>query len=120
VFRKLVAGSIIATAVLVIASPVALLLSNYYNDKTKVCTVAGKDRVWVSDSNGGGHSEMRIYTDDCGTFVVSDSLIKGKFNSADTFGRLKDDHKYTFTYHGWRVGFLSAFPTITDVTEVTA
>ena len=92
--------------------------TGYYDDHTKTCTISGKDRTTVYTGKGNSHSQMRVYTEDCGSFEVSDSLIKGKFNSADTFGKLKEGHRYELKYHGWRIGWLSSFPQITEVKEV--
>jgi len=117
--EKAIAGVIVAV-VLLFGFGAVKLIGGYYDESTVTCTVSGKDRVWKSDGNGSGHSEMRVYTDDCGTLKVGDSLVKGKFNSADTFGKLKEGHRYEFRKMGWRIGFLSAFPTILEAKEVPA
>jgi hypothetical protein len=111
-------GSIIAIVVIGLIGLGVKSVTGYYDDHVKTCTVTGKDRVWKSDGEGSGSSSMRVYTEECGTLEVGDSLVKGKFNSADTFGKLKEGHRYELKYHGWRIGWLSAFPTITEVKEV--
>jgi hypothetical protein len=112
--RGVAAAIFVVTALGAVGTGGVMLVGGYYGDDTKVCTVAGKDRVVSTDQNGNRHSEMRVYTDDCGTFVVGDSLVKGQWRSADLFGSLKEGQKYEFKYHGWRNGFLSMFPTITE------
>lgn len=92
--------------------------TGFYDDKTKVCTVDSKNRNVAYDREGNREVQMLVYTRECGTFEVGDSLIKGKFRSADTFGSLREGHRYELKYHGWRNGFLSAFPTITEAKEV--
>lgn len=78
------------------------------------CTVVDKDRV--SKSEGG--SDMRIYTEGCGNLKVSDALLKGKFNSSDTYRKLEVGHTYDLTTTGYRVGFLSAFPNVIAAEEI--
>jgi hypothetical protein len=114
---NIAAAGIIVGALGVIAVPVGLMATNYYDDTTKTCTVTDKNRNVSHDRDGKREVQMLVYTQECGTFEVGDSLIKGKFRSADTFGALQNGHRYEITYHGWRNGFLSMFPTITEVKE---
>lgn len=107
--RKIILG---VTAALMLTSVTACGVAQ--PDETATCKVSGKDRVSKSD----GGSEMRVYTDDCGTFVVADSLTRVQFRSADLYGKLQEGHTYKFTYHGWRNGVLSMFPNITEAQEV--
>lgn len=75
------------------------------------CVVNDKDRT--KDSNG--NSDMRVYTDNCGTFSVSDSILDGTFSSADTFSKIKVGKTYDFDTRGVRVPVLSMFPNIVEV-----
>lgn len=85
--------------------------SSYYDESTLTCHVTDKDRT----STSSGSSDMRVYTSDCGTLSVGDSLVKGKFRSADTYAKIEPGNDYEFTVYGWRNGFLSMFPTIIEV-----
>lgn len=76
------------------------------------CTVTGKDRA----GNNSGQADMRVYTEECGTFVVADSIVKGRWNSADTYARIQQGERYTFRTAGIRAPFLSLFPNILEVT----
>ena len=105
--KKIVVG--VLTAVLLASAGCGAV----QQDEQATCKVLDKDRT----TNSEGHSEARVYTS-CGTFKVADSLTRGKFTSADTFGRIQEGHTYKFTYHGWRNGFLSMFPNITEAEEV--
>lgn len=96
-----------------------LVTSGYYNDRTATCTIEGKNRNVAYDQDGNREVQMLIYTEDCGVFEVSDSLVKGTFRSADLYGSLKEGSRYELKYHGWRNGFLSMFPTITRASEVS-
>lgn len=76
------------------------------------CTVTDKDRA----GNNSGQSDMRVYTEECGTFTVSDSIVKGRWNSADTYARIEQGERYTFRTAGIRVPVLSMFPNILEAT----
>ncbi len=84
---------------------------------TETCTVASKERT-THVSDGTSTQQKLVYTNDCGTFTVDDAWYQGKFNSADTYGMLKDGKTYTLTVMGWRNGFFSWFPNILSAQEV--
>lgn len=46
------------------------------------------------------------------TYEITDSLFKGRFNSADVYAAIKTGTTYTFTVGGSRVEFLSWYPNI--------
>jgi hypothetical protein len=114
-FKYIAAGA----AVLALIGAGFAVFGGYYDDQTKTCTVTDKNRNVTYDRDGNREVQMLVYTEECGTFEVGDSLVKGKFRSADTFGALKNGGRYEIKYHGWRNGFLSMFPTITEVREVS-
>lgn len=76
------------------------------------CTVTGKESVIVE-----GNNQYRVYTKECGTFIVKDTLFALRFNSADTYSALKDGESYQFRTQGSRLGTASTFPNILDYTE---
>ena len=78
---------------------------------TVTCTVTDKDRA----KNSEGGSDMRVYTKDCGTLKVADSLFDGTFSSSDTYASIEPGKTYTFDTRGVRVPILSAFPNIVEV-----
>jgi hypothetical protein len=80
------------------------------------CVVTKTDRTTNSDNQ----SQARVYTENCGTFEVSDNLFKGQFNSADTFGALVPGETYDFETIGFRNGFLSIFPNILEASKTSA
>jgi hypothetical protein len=91
--------------------PLSSYVQAHYNDHVAICHVTEKDRV----GTGSGHSEMRIYTSDCGTLVNRDSYWRGKTTSADTYAQITPGNAYSFRIAGWRNGFLSDFPNILEV-----
>lgn len=88
--------------------------SNYANEHTTDCTVTSTDRT----TNPEGGSDMRVYTDECGTLAVRDAWLRGQTRSADLFGKLRPGTTYRMTVAGVRFGPLSAFPMIVDAHPV--
>lgn len=80
------------------------------------CTVDSKERT-VKVQDGNSTQQKLVYTD-CGAFEVQDALVLGKFNSADTYASLQEGETYELTTYGWRNGFLSLFPNITEAVPV--
>lgn len=79
------------------------------------CVVQGKDRT--AGQRGTG-SDARVYTS-CGTFQVADDPFRGRFDSADTYGQLREGQAYDITAAGWRIPILSRFPNILDARAIT-
>lgn len=76
----------------------------------KSCTVVSKESVANQET---GH-EYRVYTEQCGTLTVADTLIKMRFNSADTYGSLKEGETYNMTLMGFRMPLFSQFQNILE------
>lgn len=79
-----------------------------------VVTINDKESVNRGES---GH-QYRVYTDK-GTFRIADSLLEGKFASADLYGSLKEGERYRIEYYGWRMPLVSAMPNIVKAELVT-
>lgn len=107
-------GTIALGALVIMTLGVAGLLSGCApTSPDTVCTVDDKDRT----TNSEGSSVYRIYSD-CGVFNVEDAPFLGKFNSADTYAKIEVGKTYEFETYGFRNGFTSDFPNITQATEV--
>ncbi|NKZ90495.1 hypothetical protein GS966_11175 [Rhodococcus hoagii] len=76
------------------------------------CTVQAKERLVSNGSSG----EKRVMTT-CGVFAVEDSFAGG-FNSYDTWAKLTEGQTFDIRTGGHRVGWLSMFPTVLEVTHV--
>lgn len=76
----------------------------------KTCTVVSKESVANQET---GH-EYRVYTEQCGTLTVADTIIKMRFNSADTYGMLKEGETYNMTLMGFRMPLFSVFQNILE------
>lgn len=105
-----IAGGI--TVLLLIAGAIGTALwSESANETTRTCTVTDKDRTTVSTGDGS-RSDMRIYTADCGTLTVTDLMTRGQFDSSDIYANIETGSTYEITTVGWRIPWLSAFPTV--------
>lgn len=104
---------IVAVFTLAIVSIGFGAVSAFHTSTYSACVVNDKDRA----TNHDGKSSMRIYTDNCGTFTVKDSILSGRFDSADDYSRIKVGKTYDFNTRGWRVPIVSAFPNIVEVKE---
>lgn len=83
------------------------------NNQVQMCTVTDKDRTRTSEG-----SDMRVYTEDCGTLRVGDSLVQGVFDSADIYAQINPGEVYQFETVGHRIPILSRFPQIIEVKSV--
>lgn len=55
-----------------------------------------------------------IYTED-ETFKITDTLLLGKFNSSDIYGKLKVGHTYEVKMHGVRMSLFSEYRNIDEI-----
>lgn len=102
-------------AALIVGGTLALALTGCAPTSPETaCTVTDKDR----SNNSDGKSIYRVYSD-CGVFNVEDAPFVGVFNAADTYATIEVGKTYEFTTYGYRNGFLSIFPNITEAAEVT-
>ncbi len=109
---------------IIIASIIAVLGFSIYgsfNDTTYTITVTDKERI--IDRNGDSvDSKYLIFGDttegESLVFENTDELFRGKFNSSNMQGKLKEGHTYEVTVVGWRIPFLSQYQNIIEVEEV--
>ena len=110
---KIIVGAMFVT----IFSALLIVGASYTMNRNEVgpCTVTGKESVMVE-----GNNQYRVYTEECGTFAVSDTLFPLRFNSADTYSSLKDGESYQFRTQGFRLGITSTFPNILNYEPVVS
>ena len=110
---KMVVGGFVGVGIFIIGGLILNGAGLLAQATSTNCVVTGKDRVATEDG-----SDMRIYTENCGTLRVADSLVHMQFASADMYGSIMIGEAYTFEHFGYRIPILSAFPTITAVHPV--
>lgn len=106
-----VAGAIAFAGV---AIGIGVFASGYLQESNVTITVKDKERIVDRDGEG---SRYLIWSED-ETFENVDSLIKGKFNSSDLYGRLEEGKTYDCKVYGWRNGFFSWYRNIIECKEV--
>lgn len=86
---------------------------SYYSEKTYTATVTDKDIKNYSSS-----SKFLVFTKtEDGTtkvFSMEDTLIKGRWNTADDYAEIEIGETYTFTVIGWRIPFMSEYENIIE------
>lgn len=93
---------------------IGIFASGYLQESNVTFTVKDKERVVDRDGEG---SRYLIWSED-ETFENVDSLIKGKFNSSDLYGRLEEGKTYDCKVYGWRNGFFSWYRNLIGCNEV--
>ena len=107
-FLKLAALGVALIIALGIIVPV---VGGYFDGKEVTTVVNSHERVCDSGTDGDITCRYLVFTD-AGTFELTDSLYLGRFNSSDTYGRIKDGQMYHISYYGWRFGCTSTYPNI--------
>ena len=99
-------------AALTIALTLPLAGCSNMNQKTRDCTITGKEATRNGDAN-----QYRVYTKQCGTLKVADAITLRRWNSADLYSTLEPGRTYTITTGGYRIGIANEFPNIIEATE---
>lgn len=101
-------------AAALVLSAVALTSTGCSQVNQREVTVTIEDKERVCD--GENSCKYLVFTDQ-GTFENTDSLLTGKFDSSDVYGRLKEGRTYTLKVAGYRQGFLSMYPNILEIVD---
>lgn len=109
-FNKLMIAIVGGIVVLGFIGSIIFAVAGASRVEEKSCTVVSKESVANQDT---GH-EYRVYTEQCGTLTVEDTLIKMRFNSADTYGMLKEGETYNMALMGFRMPLFSQFQNILE------
>lgn len=112
--RFVAAGVVVLIVIFMIVIGVSGKIAPANSDYTTSCVVTEKDRTNDRD----GNSEMRIYTENCGTLVVKDNLLKGFWSSSDVYASIDAGKTYDFKATGFRIPIISSFPSIYEANEV--
>ena len=88
-----------------------------FNDHTYELKITEKERI--QDANEGYYL---IYGfDESGqskVFTNTDTLLRGKFNSSNTYAELEEGKYYEITVVGYRIPLFSAYENIIDYKEI--
>ena len=112
--RNVIKWALVGLATLLALGILIPACVGFYDEKTVTTVINDKERVCDSNTDGAMDCKYLIFTD-AGTFELTDSLIIGRFNSSDVYGRIKPGSEYVITYYGWRQGLFSMYPNIKDL-----
>lgn len=107
---KLIIAILIASALVVGIGACGV---SYYSDENVRITIKDKESV----NTQSGH-EYRVYTDQ-GTFVMKDTLVKGRFDTADDYAALDEGQAYDCKAFGFRVPLFSSFKNLHECVAVS-
>lgn len=114
-------GCLTAIALVVIAV-IAVPVINFNNDHKYTVTITDKERVTTQFAKDNIDSKYLIYGEDENgktyVFENTDTLFRGKFNSSDVYGALKEGETYELTVIGFRVHIFNWYENIIDFKEV--
>lgn len=91
---------------------------NFSNDHTYTVTITDKERVTTQSAKDSIDSKYLVYGEDENgktyVFENTDTLFRGKFNSSDVYGALKEGKTYELTVIGFRIHILNWYENIID------
>lgn len=110
-------GCLTAIALVVIAVIVFPVI-NFSNDHKYTVTITDKERVTRLSVACSTVSKYLVYGEDENgktyVFENTDTLFRGKFNSSDVYGALKEGETYELTLIGFRVHIFNWYENIID------
>ena len=99
----------VIAAVALAATAATLTSCAAMNQQDITCTVEdkeAKDKTWF------------VFTDDCGTLTVEDSISKWKFDATERYDSIEVGKTYNFHVGGYRNHALSTYPNILEATPI--
>lgn len=116
--KKKIAISAVAILILLMSCALCEVLQ-CFNDTDYTITVTDKERVYSSRRK---ISKYLIFAEDKDknslVFENTDCLLRGKWNSSNIQGELKEGHAYNITVVGFRIPILSMYQNIIKVEEI--
>ena len=92
-----------------------------FNDTEYTITVTDKERIYEGSGDTSSSKYLVFGDDENGNSLVfenTDTLLRGKWDSSNIQGQLKEGNTYKITVVGYRVPFLSMYQNIINVEEV--
>lgn len=127
-FRRSMRGSrsihsIIVTVmiVLIFVSAIGYNIAFSFNDADYTITVTDKERIYTGSGDTSSSKYLVFGDDENGNSLVfenTDCLLRGKWNSSNIQGQLKEGSTYKVTVIGYRVPFLSWYQNIIKIEEI--
>ena len=92
-----------------------------FNDTEYTITVTGKESIYEGSGDTSSSKYLVFGDDDNGNSLVfenTDCFIRGKWNSSNIQGQLKEGNTYKVTVVGYRVSFFSMYQNIIKIEEI--
>ena len=92
-----------------------------FNDTEYTITVTDKERIYEGSGDTSSSKYLVFGDDENGNSLVfenTDCFIRGKWNSSNIQGQLKEGNTYKVTVVGYRVSFFSMYQNIIKIEEV--
>ena len=112
---------VIIMVVLVFVATIGYNIAFSFNDTEYTITVTDKERIY-SGSGDTSSSKYLVFGDDENgnslVFENTDTLLRGKWDSSNIQGQLKEGNIYKIIVVGYRVPFLSMYQNIIKIEEI--
>ena len=102
-----------------------LAIGNYmilnFNDTEYIITITDKERVYEGSGEGSSSKYLVFGDDESGNSLVfenTDCFIRGKWNSSNLQGKMKEGNVYRITVVRYRIPFFSMYQNIIKVEEI--
>lgn len=112
-------------AIIMIVAILVLLIVNEavfsFNDTEYTITVTDKERIYEGSGNTASSKYLVFCDDENGNALVfenTDCLIRGKWNSSNIQGQLKEGSTYKITVIGYRIPFFSMYQNIIKMEKI--
>lgn len=92
-----------------------------FNDTDYTITVTDKERIYTGSGDTSSSKYLVFGEDNNGdsfVFENTDCILRGKWDSSNIQGQLKEGNTYKITVIGYRVPFLSMYQNIIKIEEV--
>lgn len=92
-----------------------------FNDTEYIITVTDKERIYKGSGNSSSSKYLVFGDDKNGNSLVfknTDCFIRGKWNSSNVQGKMKEGNTYKITVVGYRISFFSMYQNIIKVEEI--
>ena len=92
-----------------------------FNDTEYTITITDKERIYEGRGDTSSSKYLVFGDDDNGNSLVfenTDCFIRGKWNSSNIQGQLKEGNTYKVTVVGYRVSFFSMYQNIIKIEDI--
>lgn len=121
--RRRIIITVSVVVILIVFSLITEVIFSF-NDTEYTITVTDKERVNIRYSSRYLSSKYLVFGDDEDgnslVFENTDCLFRGKWNSSNIQGQMKEGNKYKITVIGFRIPFFSQYQNIIKIEEIAA